>query len=114
MKQEEIRQMKSRVQRLDTLISQFEQDTTLLHESGVDVSNETEIAQRQDELQNELEQTISDLLLILDTSGQIERDVGNISLPSIGRQPVSSGSLPAPNFERPDGRGKPAWSNGGN
>lgn len=112
MNKEEVRQIKSRIQRLDTLVSQFEQDTTLLHESGVDVSKETEMANRQTELQDEMEQTVSDLLLILDTSGEVTRDSGNISLPSTGRRPVSQGKLPQPTFERPEGRGSPAWSNG--
>lgn len=109
MKQEEFRHIKSRIQRLDTLISRFEDDVTLLHESGVDVTNETEIIERQEQLQDEMEQTISDLLLILDTSGSVDKEDGDIPLPGAGRRPVSEGDLPEPAFDRPDGRGPPSW-----
>lgn len=115
MKKEESRILKARLQRLETLISEFDNDVQLLHESGVDVSVDTEVNQRQTEIQDEMEQVISDLLLVLDTSGNVEAEDGtNIDLPNTGRQPVSAGTLPDPKFERPEGRGDPAWSNGNN
>jgi hypothetical protein len=107
MKQEDIRKMKARAQRLETLVQQFEADVELLYQNEVDVADNEEVRERQNELQDEMEQTISDLLLLLDTSGTFNED---IELPENGRRPVSDGSLPEPTLDRPEGRGPPAWA----
>lgn len=113
MKKQELRELKARAQRLEALIDSFENDVAILHENGVDVTNSTEISERQNELQDELELVISDLLLVLDTSGNVSREEFEIDLPNTGRTPISGGSLPEPRFERPEGRGTPLWSGGG-
>jgi SHS2 domain-containing protein len=107
MKQEDIRKMKARAQRLETLVQRFEADVELLYENEVNISENEEVRERQNELQDEMEQTISDLLLLLDTSGSFN---GEIELPENGRRPVSDGSLPQPTLDRPEGRGTPAWA----
>lgn len=113
MKQDDIRTLKARAQRLETLINDFEEDVAILYENGVDVEENDEITERQAELQDEIEQVTSDLLLLLDTSGEIEdREGRQVSLPQTGRRPVSAGELPQPTLERPEGRGPPAWAKG--
>lgn len=111
MNNQEIRQVKAKAQRLETILTDLQQDVELLDKSGVDVGGETEIANRQTEVQDGLEQVISDLLLLLDMSGSIEREDGStISLPNPQRSPVNDGDLPAPSSERPEERGAPLWA----
>jgi hypothetical protein len=80
------------------------------------VKNSTKVSDRQEELQDEIEQAASDILLLLDLSGQVKTADGEtIDLPNVGRTPISSGSLPEPSNSRPDERGPPPWANtGGN
>lgn len=115
MNEQEIRQVKAKAQRLETILTDLQQDVKLLDKSGVDVSGETEIANRQTEAQDELEQVISDLLLLLDMSGSIEREDGSaISLPNPQRSPINDGDLPAPSGKRPEERGAPLWAKNSN
>lgn len=115
MNEQEIRQVKAKAQRLETILTDLQQDVELLDKSGVDVSGETEIANRQTEAQDELEQVISDLLLLLDMSGSIEREDGSaISLPNPQRSPINDGDLPAPSGKRPEERGAPLWAKNSN
>lgn len=112
MNKQELRELKSRAQRLEALIDSFEKDVTVLHENGVDVTKSTDVAERQQELQDELEKVVSDLLLVLEMSGTVSNEGIDIDLPQQGRNPVTSGELPEPRMERPSGRGKPLWVKG--
>lgn len=112
MNKQELRELKARAQRLESLIDSFEDDVALLHENGVDVSSSTDIDERQKTIQDEIEQVVSDILLILDTSGTVSSEDVEIDLPNRGRRPVADGSLPEPRFDRPEGRGTPAWVKG--
>lgn len=114
MKKEELRELKARVQRLEALIDSFESDVAILYKNGVDVSSNEDIAKRQSMIQDEIEQVVSDVLLVLDMSGKFSNDEVQIDLPNPGRRPVSDGSLPPPRYERPDERGKPLWVKGKN
>lgn len=118
MNEQEIKQVKAKTQRLETLLSDLQKDVELLNKSGVDVSSEAEIANRQTEIQEECEQVVSDLLLLLDESGEISTEENTVTLPNPQRNPVSDGDLPAPSGGRADDRGNPEWtkrkSNNGN
>lgn len=113
MNEQEIRQLKSKAQRLETILNSFQKDVELLYEAEVDVGADADIASRQQEAQDEMEQIASDILLLLDKSGEIETEDGaTIDLPNPQRNPVSEGDLPEPSGKRPEGRGDPQWSKG--
>jgi hypothetical protein len=112
MNKQELRELKARAQRLEALINDFENDVALLHQNGVDVSNNTEISEQQTQIQEELELITSDLLAVLSVSGTASVGDININLPNTGRTPISGGSLPEPRVDIPESRGTPLWVEG--
>lgn len=100
------REIRLRLQQAEELVSELEEESSTLHENGVDTSTSTTLSNKQKELQDELEQITSDVLALL-----AESDVaGGHKLPNTPRTPVSDGSLPRPahgDFENP-----PQWAVG--
>lgn len=105
MNKQQARELKAKTQRVETLVDRFEDDVSLLHDSSVDVTQEQDVAERQEEIQDELEQLTSDILALLDQSGEVDRADGAIPLPGPKRQPVEKASLPAPSNGN-----KPPWA----
>ncbi len=93
MHEDEIKSLKQRLQETETEVEQLISVAETLHKNGVDVSTSNEILERQNEVQDSVEQLVSDLLHFLahtDTAHE------NLELPEQARVPVQEGSLPEP------------------
>lgn len=114
MKQDDIRTLKRQLQYLESLLDDISNDAEVLNDEGVDTASSTTLLNKQEETQDELEQSISDLLAVLALSDRVE-DGQQLSLPDTARRPVASAQLPEPSEElRNRLDTAPVWSQGGN
>jgi hypothetical protein len=107
MKQEDIKFIRRRVQKLEQLSMKLEEDASMLKENGVNTTSSNTLLSDQEVVQDEIEQLASDLLQLLYYSDCVGES--NIDLPNNRRGPVSSRNLPEPRVAK----GKEApWAGG--
>jgi TolA-binding protein len=111
MKEEDIKQVKSRMQSLETRISDLAEDAEILFENDVDTTASETIREEQEEIQDELEQLASDILALLNESSSVKPrgSERRHELVNPGRSPVQKGKLPQPRNEY-SGQGPPPWA----
>lgn len=108
MKDSEVRELRLQLNKVENELAEIQQDATTLHDGGVDTTKSADLSNRQQELQDELEQLITDLLAVLDMSHK----AGERDLPGSARRPVKSATLPPTRFDDDRLRGVPGWVKG--